>query len=136
MAKFLRLRFFILRGSQDFLVFLLLLLLFTITITKRNKNEPATKWKLCVSKSSYSKYVFKNTLTLTDFVRGPSQRFCLPPLPCVSHRQGKSQPLSPGLFLVISEGTSNGQLFVFKVFHFVGVQRFLSFCFCFCYCLQ
>ena len=35
--------------------------------------------------------------------------------------------LNIGIFLLISEGTSNGQLFVLKVFHFVGVPRFFCF---------
>merc|ERR1712105_186078 len=49
----------------------------------------------------------------------------LPPSPpcllSVSNAQSKSQRLNPGLFLVISEASSNCQLFEIDFFHFEGI---------------
>ena len=57
----------------------------------------------------------------------------LPPRPpcllSVSNAQSKSQRLNPGLFLVISEVSSNCQLFEIDFFHFEGITRFFVFVF-------
>ena len=68
-------------SSEIFQFLLLLLLLFTITITKSNKQESTTKWKLCVSKSQFSKCVVKTKKSLTVWQPDPAQRFAYPPSP-------------------------------------------------------